>query len=30
MHAWRVDSAVGNVKNNAPQLLDPVPAQTLF
>jgi len=30
MHAWRVDAAVGNVKNNAPLLLDPVPAQTLF
>lgn len=30
MHAWRVDAAVGNVKNNAPQLLDPVPSQTLF
>jgi len=30
MHAWRVDAAVGNVKNNSPQLLDRVAAQTLF
>jgi putative SOS response-associated peptidase YedK len=30
MHAWRVDAAVGNVKNNSAALLEPVPAQTLF
>jgi putative SOS response-associated peptidase YedK len=30
MHAWRVDAAVGNVKNNSPELLEPVAAQTLF
>jgi putative SOS response-associated peptidase YedK len=30
MHAWRVDTAVGNVKNNSAALLDPVPPQTLF
>jgi putative SOS response-associated peptidase YedK len=30
MHAWRVDAAVGNVKNNAPELLKPVAAETLF
>lgn len=30
MHAWRVDAAVGNVKNNAPELLQPVAAETLF
>lgn len=30
MHAWRVDAAVGNVKNNVAELLTPVAAQTLF
>ncbi len=30
MRAWRVDAAVGNVKNNSPHLLEPVAAQTLF
>jgi len=30
MRAWRVDAAVGNVKNNSPELLEPVAAQTLF
>ena len=30
MHAWRVDAAVGNVRNNSPELLTPVAAQTLF
>jgi len=25
-----VDAAVGNVRNNAPELLEPVPSQTLF
>jgi putative SOS response-associated peptidase YedK len=30
MHAWRVDAAVGNVKNNSAQLLEQVAAQTLF
>lgn len=30
MHAWRIDAAVGNVKNNTPDLLQPVPAETLF
>lgn len=30
MHAWRVDSAVGNVKNNSAELLKAVAAQTLF
>ena len=30
MQAWRVDAAVGNVRNNAPELLEPVPSQTLF
>lgn len=30
MHTWRVDAAVGNVKNNSPALLEPVAAQTLF
>ena len=24
MQAWRVDAAVGNVRNNAPELLEPV------
>ena len=30
MHSWRVGSAVGNVKNNSPELLQPVAADTLF
>jgi putative SOS response-associated peptidase YedK len=30
MHGWRVDAAVGNVRNNSAALLEPVPAQTLF
>jgi putative SOS response-associated peptidase YedK len=30
MRAWRVDAAVGNVRNNSAVLLEPVPAQTLF
>jgi putative SOS response-associated peptidase YedK len=30
MRTWRVDTAVGNVKNNSATLLDPVAAQTLF
>ena len=30
MHSWRVGSAVGNVKNNSPELLQPVAAETLF
>jgi putative SOS response-associated peptidase YedK len=30
MHAWRVDTAVGNVKNNSAKLLEPVAKQTLF
>jgi putative SOS response-associated peptidase YedK len=30
MQAWRVDAAVGNVRNNSPELLEPVPSQTLF
>jgi putative SOS response-associated peptidase YedK len=30
MHVWRVDAAVGNVKNNSAGLLEPVAAQTLF
>ncbi|HEY1500886.1 MAG TPA: SOS response-associated peptidase [Acidobacteriaceae bacterium] len=30
MHAWRVDCAVGNVKNNSAALLEPVAKQTLF
>jgi putative SOS response-associated peptidase YedK len=30
MHAWRVDAAVGNVKNNSAKLLEPVAKQTLF
>jgi putative SOS response-associated peptidase YedK len=30
MHAWWVDAAVGNVRNNSPELLLPVAAETLF
>jgi putative SOS response-associated peptidase YedK len=30
MRSWRVSSAVGNVRNNAPELLEEAPAQTLF
>ena len=30
MRAWRVDAAVGNVRNNSAALLEPIPAQTLF
>jgi putative SOS response-associated peptidase YedK len=30
MRAWRVDAAVGNVKNNSAALLEQVSAQTLF
>ena len=30
MRTWRVDPAVGNVKNNSAALLEQVPAQTLF
>jgi putative SOS response-associated peptidase YedK len=30
MQVWRVDAAVGNVKNNLAELLEPVAAQTLF
>ena len=30
MKAWPVASRVGNVRNNDPQLLDPVPAESEF
>ncbi len=30
MHSWRVTPAIGNVRNNAPDLLEPTPATTLF
>ncbi|MGB9031306.1 MAG: SOS response-associated peptidase [Acidobacteriaceae bacterium] len=30
MQAWRVDAAVGNVRNNSAELLEPVASQTLF
>jgi putative SOS response-associated peptidase YedK len=30
MRSWRVSTAVGNVQNNAPELLEEAPAQTLF